>query len=304
MKPKPRRTPRPRTICPEKREEYNLKQREKRAARTPEKKEEDRRKRRAWLTSLSPEAKEEIRRSVRLKYSLLTPEQRAARRERDKRRYTARVAKHLEELCEGIPPEEREQFICKKKHERYMKTSKAALNKRIGNETILNQIIRTKVDISVQQLAAELGVWAGTLIRYIQGASPLKGKRQVAVFNILLAHGADAEDILLLMGMPPEIERIDIEKLSRVLPGYEPRPLTPTDILEICECKGMVHKHLNSLPAAQRDIIEKRFFEEITLRDIGKINGTCGEYVRQLEVLALRKLRHPSRSRQLRELID
>lgn len=41
---------------------------------------------------------------------------------------------------------------------------------------------------------------------------------------------------------------------------------------------------------------------QLTLEEIGKIMGVTRERVRQIEALALRKLRHPSRIRLLQEL--
>jgi len=41
-----------------------------------------------------------------------------------------------------------------------------------------------------------------------------------------------------------------------------------------------------------------------TLEDVGKVFNVTRERIRQIEAKALRKLRHPSRSKQLRDFIE
>ena len=43
---------------------------------------------------------------------------------------------------------------------------------------------------------------------------------------------------------------------------------------------------------------------QLTLEEVGKVMGVTRERVRQIEAAALRKLRHPSRSKFLRELVN
>ena len=41
-----------------------------------------------------------------------------------------------------------------------------------------------------------------------------------------------------------------------------------------------------------------------TLEDVGKVFDVTRERIRQIEAKALRKLRHPSRSKQLRDFVE
>jgi RNA polymerase primary sigma factor len=65
---------------------------------------------------------------------------------------------------------------------------------------------------------------------------------------------------------------------------------------------------LASLPAKERRVIELRFGlgdgRSRTLEEVGWEFGVTRERIRQIEAKALRKLRHPKRSRKLREYLD
>jgi RNA polymerase primary sigma factor len=65
---------------------------------------------------------------------------------------------------------------------------------------------------------------------------------------------------------------------------------------------------LSTLGDRERGIIQMRFGllgrEPETLEEVGRVFGVTRERIRQIEMLTLSKLRHPSRSRQLREYLD
>ena len=69
-----------------------------------------------------------------------------------------------------------------------------------------------------------------------------------------------------------------------------------------------VESVLNTLSPRERRVVELRFGLEgdrlYTLSEIGAELGVTRERIRQIETKALRKLRHPSRSRRLREFTD
>jgi RNA polymerase primary sigma factor len=68
--------------------------------------------------------------------------------------------------------------------------------------------------------------------------------------------------------------------------------------------REQVESVLDSLTGRERRVLELRFGlvdgRARTLEEVGKEFGVTRERIRQLEALALRKLRHPSRSRKLR----
>mgnify|MGYP003625335058 CR=1 FL=1 len=65
---------------------------------------------------------------------------------------------------------------------------------------------------------------------------------------------------------------------------------------------------LSTLTAREERLLRLRFGigvnDEYTLEEIGKKYGVGGARIRQIEQKALRKLKHPSRSRRLRSFLD
>ena len=71
--------------------------------------------------------------------------------------------------------------------------------------------------------------------------------------------------------------------------------------------KEQLHSILDSLSERERAVLEMRFGlndgESHTLEEVGQAFGVTRERVRQIESKALRKLRHPGRSRKLRDFL-
>lgn len=69
-----------------------------------------------------------------------------------------------------------------------------------------------------------------------------------------------------------------------------------------------IHEVMASLSPRERDVLRLRFGlddgRQRTLEEVGQLFGVTRERIRQIEAKALRKLRHPNRSRRLREYID
>lgn len=60
---------------------------------------------------------------------------------------------------------------------------------------------------------------------------------------------------------------------------------------------------ISSLTYREQCVIYYRFFNGYTLEQVGKIFDVCGNRIRQIEAKALRKLRHPSRCKYLKDYI-
>lgn len=83
---------------------------------------------------------------------------------------------------------------------------------------------------------------------------------------------------------------------------------SPADTVANNDLKDRVRQVLKTLTPREEKVLKMRFgidlASEHTLEEVGKDFGVTRERVRQIEVKALRKLRHPSRSKELETFID
>ena len=79
--------------------------------------------------------------------------------------------------------------------------------------------------------------------------------------------------------------------------------LSPTETVVNNDLKEQVREILKTLTPREEKVLKMRFgidvSSEHTLEEVGRDFGVTRERVRQIEVKALRKLRHPSRSKKL-----
>ncbi len=84
--------------------------------------------------------------------------------------------------------------------------------------------------------------------------------------------------------------------------------LGPVDAATRQLLKDQIRAALGVLSDREREVLEMRFGlqdgQDHTLEEVGKYFGVTRERIRQIEAKALRKLRHPTRSRQLRDYLE
>ncbi|TAK35641.1 MAG: RNA polymerase sigma factor RpoD [Chloroflexota bacterium] len=84
--------------------------------------------------------------------------------------------------------------------------------------------------------------------------------------------------------------------------------LGPSEVASRQLLKEQVSKLLDSLTPRERRVLELRFGlingQDRTLEEVGYELGVTRERIRQIEAKALRKLRHPSRSKKLRDFFE
>ncbi len=144
--------------------------------------------------------------------------------------------------------------------------------------------------------------------------------------RLLQEKGRDAtvEEISLEIGLSPEkvreIQKIQPDPVSLETPvGDEDdstlgefiadvEALAPADYASQELLREQVESVLGSLSERERDVLRLRFGladgRNRTLEEVGKEFNVTRERIRQIEAKALRKLRHPSRSRKLKDYLD
>jgi RNA polymerase primary sigma factor len=89
---------------------------------------------------------------------------------------------------------------------------------------------------------------------------------------------------------------------------YKHPSLAPAEAASHQLLKEQVEAVLDSLTGRERRVLQLRFGLEDgrarTLEEVGKEFNVTRERIRQIEAKALRKLRHPSRSRKLKDYLE
>lgn len=137
-------------------------------------------------------------------------------------------------------------------------------------------------------------------------------------------HDPSAEEIADELGISPdkvrEILRLSQEPVSLETPIGEEEDshlgdfipdddaLSPADAASISLLKEQLTEVLKTLTPRESKVLSLRFGLEDghprTLEEVGSQFGVTRERIRQIEAKALRKLRHPSRSKKLRDFLD
>ncbi len=117
-------------------------------------------------------------------------------------------------------------------------------------------------------------------------------------------------DTLKISLQPVSLETPIGDEEDSTLGDFIPETNTdgPIEVASTNLMKDSVRSVLETLDVREKQIIEHRFGlkdgRSKTLEEVGRYFGVTRERVRQIEAKALRKLRHPTRSRQLRGFVD
>ena len=104
----------------------------------------------------------------------------------------------------------------------------------------------------------------------------------------------------------PDIEMTDAVPLEYAH-DLADEGMSPEEETMLSELKSKTTHVLSSLKAREERVLRMRFgigVKDHTLEEVGNVFNINKEPIRQIEAKALRKLKHPSRSRKLRSFLD
>ena len=108
------------------------------------------------------------------------------------------------------------------------------------------------------------------------------------------------------MSLDMPVGQEDSSQLGDFIP--DDNLLGPVDAASRQLLKEQIRSALGFLSERERQVLEMRFGlldgQDNTLEEVGRFFGVTRERIRQIEAKALRKLRHPTRSRQLRDYLE
>ncbi|MEX1335167.1 MAG: sigma-70 family RNA polymerase sigma factor, partial [Candidatus Limnocylindrales bacterium] len=138
----------------------------------------------------------------------------------------------------------------------------------------------------------------------------LPKKKDKEIDNVVLVTPDKVREIIKVSQEPVSLETpIGEEEDSHLGDFIEDRAaLAPADAASHQLLKEQVEAVLDSLSGRERRVLQLRFGLEDgrsrTLEEVGKEFNVTRERIRQIEAKALRKLRHPSRSRKLKDYLE
>ena len=118
-----------------------------------------------------------------------------------------------------------------------------------------------------------------------------------------LGHDPSAEEIAQAMDLPPE----KVREILKVAQEHE-EASAPSEVASLSLLREQLFDVMDTLTPREKKVLELRFGltdgRTRTLEEVGREFGVTRERIRQIEAKALRKLRHPSRSKKLRDFLN
>jgi len=154
-----------------------------------------------------------------------------------------------------------------------------------------------------------------TINKYVRMSSLLQQQlgREATVDEIAVALEVTAErvrEIIRILPQPISLENPVGDEHDATLADFveDENAVDMDEAASRAVLRMQVESVLNTLTPRERRVVELRFGLEgdrlYTLSEIGAELGVTRERIRQIETKALRKLRHPSRSRQLLDFLE
>jgi RNA polymerase primary sigma factor len=162
---------------------------------------------------------------------------------------------------------------------------------------------------SSEEIAVELGMLDNDDTLAIQTAWNTNQPLDINIDRRMRRAAAKVRRIIRISQEPMSLETPVGQEESSLLGDFieDESVLGPVDAASNQLLKEQVHSILDSLSDREREVLEMRFGlrdgQGHTLEEVGQFFGVTRERIRQIEAKALRKLRHPYRSRKLRDYL-
>ncbi|MFN8598788.1 MAG: RNA polymerase sigma factor RpoD [Anaerolineae bacterium] len=162
---------------------------------------------------------------------------------------------------------------------------------------------------SSEEVAVELGMLEGEDTAAVQAAWAANQPLDISLERKLRRAAAKVRRIIRISQEPMSLETPVGQEESSLLGDFieDESVMGPVDAASNQLLKEQVRSILDSLSEREREVLEMRFGlrdgQGHTLEEVGQFFGVTRERIRQIEAKALRKLRHPYRSRKLRDYL-
>jgi len=162
---------------------------------------------------------------------------------------------------------------------------------------------------TAKEIAIEMGLMSDLDIEAIQAAQKRTSPVDIQIERRWRRAASKVRRIMRIAQEPMSLSTpIGSEENSSLGDFIEDETvLSPVDATSKQLLKEQLHEILDSLSERERKVLEMRFGlndgQGRTLEEVGSEFGVTRERIRQIEAKALRKLRHPIRSRKLRDYL-
>jgi RNA polymerase primary sigma factor len=184
-------------------------------------------------------------------------------------------------------------------------------------ETI-NRLMRAQRDLiqkigqepNAEQIALEMDMLEPEEVKQIRDAQQAEQELDPALARKLRRAAQKVRKIMRISQEPMSLEMPIGQEDSSQLGDFieDDKIVGPVDAASKQLLKEQLRSALGILSDREREVLEMRFGlidgQDNTLEEVGKHFGVTRERIRQIEAKALRKLRHPTRSRQLRDYLE